>query len=487
MMTASINKKITLAACAAFLMFLNVRAGVCADSPINLSVALPALPVVSGVTQEIEIKVTAPDLAEGTVIDVRLSAESGWGMLIIGGVPASSGEVRCISGISESVSYRWAGAVPIASPIVERIKAEIPRLGASSEVDFQIGVDLRITEVVLPDVVTAGKFNPIVIRMSDAFNPDIDVVPLLERVGVKPEVSLSLVADMATRHAAIEMNPVARKFFEGESGSITDVSHPGQKLVSGVLIKDVDDRAAWRSAEGRSSGFTPPAVGKYHIEAMLKSNAGGLPIKKWESPLFEASGEKLDGSGLPELSSSTLEIISGVDWDISTRARDEIKLLLDGDDRSAEESLGVYLRAAFSASPVRLFGKYINALSATGRSIDELVMFLRALTRGYGDCGALLVTKSGVASWSVSAAGKTSIKPVPDGIAYENERYMTIPFETGGNFTLSIEGSGIGDTSLWKIIPLGVNAKKYSKGKWRKEIFVNTQELTPPPQNVKFN
>jgi hypothetical protein len=474
----------TLAALAALLILSNARPGLCADDTlISISAALPALPVISGVTQEIVIKVTAPGLAEDRAVDVRLSAESGWGMLLIGGVPASSGVARCMPGVPERVPYRWAGAVPIAMPVVERIRAEIPLLGASGEVDFQVGLDLRITEITMPDAAAAGKFNPIAIRMGDAFNPDIDAVTLLERVGVKPEVSISLVADSAARSGAVEMSPVAGKFFEGEGGTISDAAYPGQKLVPGVLARDPGGSAEWRSSEGGVVGFTPPSEGKYRIEAALKSNAGGLPIKMWESPPFEVSGERLDVSGLPELISSTIEVMSGVDWNTSVRALDEIRPLLDGgEDSLAAESLGVYLHAAFSASPVRLFGKYANALSATGRGADSLAAFLRSLARGYGSCGVLLVTKSGVASWSVSAAGRASTGPA----AYENERYIAIPFEAGGDFTLRLKGSGLGGASLWKIIPLGVNAKKYPEGKWVKDVFVNTQELVPSPRNVKF-
>ncbi|MDR1917262.1 MAG: hypothetical protein LBQ58_11905 [Synergistaceae bacterium] len=487
MMTPNV-KKIISATCTTVLILLTAQIGLCAETSLSLDAALPALPIVAGLTQEIEIRVIAPDLAPGEKIDVRLNAESEWGMLLIGGTPTRSGVVKCVSDIPERISYRWSGAIPISAPVIERITAEISWPKVSADVEFQVGMDLRISDIILPEEVTAGKFNPIDIILHDAFNPNIDVVSILSNAGIQPEVALSIVADSPNNPVAVVSDPVARKFFEGERGSFTDISYPAQKFVSGSLALDLDEHVIWRTSSGRMTGLIPPAIGRYHIEAVLKSNAGGLPIKHWTSPPFEAEGKRPGRDDLPDLIAATLEVMSGIDWSTAARARDEIKpLLTRGETTSAVESLGVYLHMVFSSSPANMFGRYVNALSATGHSMEELVVFLRALVRGYGSHGVLLVTKSGVLSWSATASDKTPLKSEPAGIVYENERFIAIPFEIGGNFTLRINGSNIGDVSLWKIIPLGVNAKKYLKGAWAKEIFVNTQELTPPPQNVKFN
>jgi hypothetical protein len=172
---------------------------------------------------------------------------------------------------------------------------------------------------------------------------------------------------------------------------------------------------------------------------------------------------------MPAFFASTLEVMSGIDLGVSIDAEKKSREFLDrGDPAGAISSLGASLRNAFSASPVPSLGKYAAALASSGKGDEEIFGFLGSLMKGFGDCGVLAFTRKGAAEWIVK-----------DGTAYENERYVTVPFSAQKNIVVRITGSGDDDVSLWKIIAQGTNFKKYPKGNWIKELTVYTAEVKP--------
>jgi hypothetical protein len=320
--------------------------------------------------------------------------------------------------------------------------------------------------------VSAGVFNPMAIVLRDEFNHGLDVASLFGEIGVLPEVSISLVSDDSSTVPAVRGDPVVSAFF-ADKGLAADVSYPPGELRAGSIVADAG-KFVWRGEDGRVSGITPPSGGAFHIEAMLKSNAGGVPLKHWSSPSFEVSAGSPLQADLPELVASTLGILSRLDPDVAANAeRIAYESPARHDAAGVAPSLGAAMRAAFADAPLPMLGRYAAALGESGMGGDELSEFLKTLMAGFEGYGVLLVTKGGLAEWRREG-----------GECYEGGRYVAVPFAGGENFTVRLAGSGDGDVSLWKIIADGVNAKKYDSGKWVKDITVYTAE-TSPPQNAK--
>jgi len=420
---------------------------------------LLVFPVITGLTQDIAITLSSPGASE-----VLIEAKSGWGVLIFPSGPSNSGKVLCSPGVPYHIQYRWAGAPPIRESADEIIKAEAPGRGLSSEVSFKVGIDLQIDAITMPDRVAPGVFNPIDIELHDAFGHDMDVASLYGKIGASPEITMSLVCDSASGEP-VRTDPVVRKFFGDAPGG---TSYPAASLVRGAVTQR-DGRFIWLASDGRVTGITPPSGGTYHIEATLKSNAGGVALKHWASPRFEVSSlDAGDSAGdLPPLAASTLRVLYVLDREAASRAGESFV-------RGNELSIGEALFGAFAQSPAPMLGKYSAALGASGRPGDEIAAFLGGIMKGFPGLGVLLVTRGGLAEWSAPGA------------IYEDDRFLAIPFESGKNLTVRLTGSESGEVSLWKIIPQGVNAKKYPGGRWIKEITVYTSELSPP-QNAKLN
>ena len=95
----------------------------------------------------------------------------------------------------------------------------------------------------------------------------------------------------------------------------------------------------------------------------------------------------------------------------------------------------------------------------------------------------LVLTKSGIGSWKALPEAGGNDAEVSDGRTRPGDLHVVFPFRIGKNFVLKIDGSGKGGTSLWKVIPDGVNRKRYPQGNWRKEITVHTGRLLPPKKD----
>jgi hypothetical protein len=442
---------------AVFLVF--ARPGLAA-AELRLSASMPALPVMTGVTQGVEIEL-AGDAPDGS-FDVEVEAGSGWGVLMFSSGPSGRGTAKISRGAPLCLDYRWSGASPVSAPAAETITAKIPALGLSGELSFQVGVDVRVREISLPGAVRAGAFNPVEIVVEDAFNPSLDIAELIAKTGGAIEISMSLAGGPRPAPAS-GGDPVVGAFF-GETGGGGEASYPGGTFAAGSLARD-GGRFVWRG--GMSSGVTPPAPGEYVIEAILKANLGGVPLKHWTSPSFEVSGNAERPVTHP-LARSALDIIARLDAGVFADATDEVaRRFGEGDAPGALSSLGAHLSRAFGHDPAPSLGKFAAALGASGKGEDEIVNFLVAVMRGFGGCGVLVFTRNGLTDWSAS------------GEALDNGRYVSVPFSSRRNITVRMTGASA-DVSLWKIIPSGVNAKKYPKGSWIKEITVHTSEVTPP-------
>jgi len=457
-------RKIIIVIFLAFTFFKSDRSQADAGE-IRMTKSLPALPVMAGVTQHIEISI--PDGAQGEIFEAEIEAKSGWGILLFTTGPSNSGKARISRELPIKLDYRWSGATPVNASATEIISVDIPKLGLSAEMEFQVGVDVRITGISLPANVSAGVFNPAEISVRDAFNPSLDLIELLGGIGTSLEISMSL-AGQSKPVSAVPDDPIVSAFF-GEKNKEIEQSYPGKNFKPGSLELD-GEKFVWRDGEGRAPGITPPSAGRYNIEAALKANLGGAPLKHWSSPAFDVSGGTPSVEGMPAFFASTLAIMSRFDAGASSEAEKHARELLNGGDaQGAITSLGSSLRKAFGASPLQSLGKYAAALASSGRGEDEISNFLSLLMKGFDDCGILLFTRSGVSEWSVEG-----------GSVYENERYVSVPFSPQKNISVKITGSDAAEVSLWKIIAQGTNMKKYPKGNWVKEVTVYTAEVKPP-------
>jgi hypothetical protein len=458
-------QKIIIIVIGGFLCFACHAKAAYADG-LTITKSLPVLPVLAGVTQKIEISLPR-DIPASESFDVEIEAKSGWGVLLFPSGPSGSGMVKITSDTPVMLEYRWSGVTPTDAPVIEKIAAAIPKTGLSGELEFQVGVDVRITEISFPNEMRLGMFNPVEIFARDVFNPSLDVAELLRVIGASAEVSLAMMDDSAGVGLVAREDQVVSAFFS-EKGS--EVSYPGERLQSGTFVASEGGKFVWRGRDGRAAGIVPPSGGQYHIEAALKSNLGGVPLKYWVSPGFDVSGGLVVSDGMPELIASTLSIISRFDAGVFSDAEEKAReLMAKGESQGAIALLGGYLRRVFSVSLLPYLGRYSSALSSSGKGEDEISSFLGAIMKGFGDCGVLIFTRGGLAEWDAK-----------DGTAYENARYISVPFSSRENIAVRIIGSGAEDVSMWKIIAQGTNAKKYPKGKWIKEIAVHTSEVRPP-------
>jgi hypothetical protein len=448
------------------------RGNAAAPPALVLTPGFPVFPVATGLVQT--IKVSLPPGTPAGIYDVSLRSESGMGVLLLPSGPSPSGTVRCSPGAPAVVRYRWAGANPVSGPFSERVSAEAAGIGASGSCVFSVGTDVRIAGASIPGNIAAGKFSPVDVYVADAFNPETDLPSLMNEIGASADLSLSLVLDSAESGEAAAADPAEAEFF-GDGGAT------GQAFgfMRGRVVRS-GGKYVWEGVDARA-GISPPSAGVYHIEAALRANMGGIPLKYWSSPQFRASSYRGAWNGLPVLMASSLRIISRLDAAAAGRAGAAIEEALGrGDQAGAAAMAGAAFAASLGTPPgsregVERLGRLASALGASGESADAIASFMGGFVRGYGEGGVLIFTKGGVSKWRETTGASRAA-------ASENARYVAAPFSQGGNMAIRIEGSGTNGVSLWKIIPEGVNAKKYPAGKWIKEITVHTSEVAPLPR-----
>ncbi|MDR1650479.1 MAG: hypothetical protein LBR87_01675 [Synergistaceae bacterium] len=443
-------------------VFLSLPAGDALHAgEIKAEAGFEVFPAVTGMTQDITI--TLPPEAQNDT-EVFAETSSGWGVLLFPSAPAASGRIKCSPGVPLRLQYRWAGPPPVNGQASESVKVEAPGLG-SAETRFKIGIDLRIDDISLPRDITAGTFNPVDIILKDAFDPGLDAASILGKAGIRPEISLSLVRESSSGEQQVPDDPVIRRFFG--SGKQEADTFPSDAFTPGSLISR-EGRLFWQSPDGRISGVSPVSAGRYHIEAILKSNAGAVALRHWTSPPFEASWRaSFPRTDLPPLVASTLEILAAFDRDAASKAAGNFAR--DG----SLPPLGEALQSAFTPDAARMLGRYAAALGASGRGEEEIAVFLSNIMKGFSGRGVLLVTKNGLIEW------------VSEGAAiFEGDRILAIPFESGKDVTVRLTGASA-DVSLWKIMDQGVNTRKYPRGNWIKEITVLTSEVNP--RNAAIN
>ena len=468
-----LSKKIPIVLTVAAILISASAASFAEDIPITAKYT--ALPVLTGLTQKIEIKLP-PSVTSG-VYDAVIGAETEWGVLLFPSSPARSGNLEISPDKPAVIEYRWSGATPVNGPVTERIDVRVPELGLSGKVQFYVGIDVRITDVGLPEKIQAGTFNRAEIFVADTFGVEPDLPAMLESLSVQTEAAMTLTLDAAEAGADAGCDPVVRAFFS-DSGDHA-ASYPSDALVPGTLSRTGDGKFIWAASDGKISGIAPLLPGRYHIDAVLKPNTGGPPLRHWSSPPFTVLGNAIQAyNDMPELMASTLSIITALDVKEGKEALSVSReLMVKGDVNSAIAALGRSMRRVSSNSPENGLGRYSAALGASGKSAAEIVNFLGSFIKGYG-YGVLIFTRAGVAECTVKRIPDQKPAIVGNGV-FEGTAIAAAPFAIGHNVTLRLNGAGTEDVSLWKLIPQGVNAKKYPRGKWIKEITVNTTDITP--------
>jgi hypothetical protein len=464
-----ITRKKTLIA--AIPIILALVQGCAAASPaLSVRPKLQIMPVVSGVTQEIEVELSAPGLRDGDVCELSVTAESGLGVLLTDDSPSSSEIASYRIGEPQRIVYRWAGPSPVGFPITETIAVSAPSLGVSSRVSFDVGINLNITAIRVPDDVEAGTPAQIDIEIADSLHPDADIGSILSDLGITPEIMLSL----ATQTESGDLKQAAdsriiAKFFE-DTRAVNDMTYPGSSFTPGRLLRYQDGSVIWESADGTRPRVSPILPGKYVVVATLRSNSGGIGLKEMVSPQFEAVGGPVFSGDAQGVAASTIGILRALGHEYSWAG---------GDPSGVMPQLGAAMRRFALPTPVQTLGRYVQALTSSELEIGDLAGFISPFLRGFEGYGVLIATKGGVKAWEAAASDGTLYKNAPQGRVYEDERYVVIPFELGKNFTLSLSGSGSGAVSLWKIVPEGVNFKEYEAGNWEMEITVDGGVLFP--------
>jgi hypothetical protein len=468
-----LSRRTSILLAAAFIL-ISARAAPTEEN-VSVTAKYATLPVLTGLTQKLEIEL--PPSAPPGSYDAEIGAETDWGVLLLPSGPARSGRLKISRDRPAAIEYRWSGATPVNGPITEKIYVRAPELDISGEVQFQVGVDIRITDVKLPEQIRAGVFNRAEIFVADAFNAGTDLSALFDSLPVQIEAAVVLTLDAAEDGDVLENDPVVRAFFSG--GGVPATSYPSENLIPGTLSRADGGKFIWAGPDGGVSGIAPPSPGKYHIDAVLKPNTGGPPLRHWSSQAFAVSGNtvRID-KNMPDLMASTLRIITAFDRDAGGEAlNSSAELMARGGVNDAIEILGRNMRRVSAGSPGNDLGRFSAALGASGRSADEIVNFLEQFVKGY-EYGVLIFTKGGVAEWNLKRASGPEPAPAGSGI-FEGGAIAAAPFAIGHDLTLRLNGADTEDVSLWKLIPQGVNAKKYPRGKWIKEIKVDTTGVAP--------
>ena len=475
----------------ALLVLLLYPATLHADPVLKLSVTHPILPVVQGVSQKIEIELSSSTLQAGEEHTLSIASRSGMGVMQLPGGPAGKGELRCKIGERIQVAYRWAGAMPTEHAIAEKITVSAPDLGLTNTVDFSIGVDMRVTEIHVPQGAESGKFQAIDLVVRDILHPDADPIALLQNTGATPEVKIALLRDGSNTPATPAQDTFVTKFLGQTAAPQKEIVFPGgNEYKAGHLRKTESGQYIWTSIEGRAPGFTAPAAGDYYIKASFKPGTGGIAVRETTSPLFGVTGSHIPGSDIPGFMGSTVRIVAAYTPEtIPQLTHDVQSALQQGQKDQAASLLGAGMKKIGVSSPVHVLGRYVETLAESQTSIEEISSYIQNFLRGYGGYGVLIVSRSGVASWNAVSPDKAALSTAPKNLVasvpaqarlYVGDRYLVIPFETGKNFTLNLTGSNKGSASLWKIIPEGVNRKNYPQGDWEKEISVHGGQLLPP-------
>lgn len=461
-----------------------------ADSPLRVSVAHPVFPVVQGISQKIEIELSSPSLKAGEEHRLHISSGSGMGILQLPGGPATKGEVRCRAGERVSIQYRWAGAVPTERPVAEKITVSAPDIGATEIVEFSIGVDLRVTEIRVPLRAESNKRGDIGLVVQDTLHPNADLAAMLQNLGIAPELRISLQRDGSDTPVTPVEDAFVARFLGKKTAPQKEVAFPPEYTRGRLAKAPGGEKYEWTNADGGPPGFVAPTAGSYHIKASFKPGTGGVAVRETVSSAFDVSGETSPGSDIPGYMGSTVRIVATYRPEAIPQLTQDIHTALQqGGSAQAASFLGAAMKKTGASSPSHTLGKYVETLAETQMNVDELSPYIQSFLRGYGGYGVLILSRSGVASWKAIMPDNTALVPAPKNLGenasaqarlYVGDRYVVIPFELGKNFTLNIAGSNKGGTSLWKVMPEGVNRKTYPQGDWEKEVTVYAGQVQPP-------
>lgn len=443
------------------------------------------VPISSGVAQELVIELAdAPPTETG--YETFVEFETPFGVLLSEGTPTPSNRFMLHPGEKLRLGYRWSGATPTGQPVDEIVTARIPMLNLSAQASFSVGIDLQIREIRLPREIPGGAVSRVDVVVYDAMHPDADISPILSAINVKPELVMTLLEEGPAGTQRPAGTPIVARFFGGIGASATEPTYPAGSFKMGMLAKDIEGRYLWRSIDGREPSIAPAVPGEYRINATLRADTGGPTTREFTSPPFRTTDFESTSTALPEPMASTVEIIARLNPNLKREAATQTAdLVTAGKPHAAAAELGRYLRQTATPNPVQMLGRYVHAIIGGEMIVDDLAGgFIRDILKGYGQHGVLIVSKRGVKRWT-ARVGTEKYTLAPQGRIYEDERHIVIPFTSGTNFVVELEGSGQGATTLWKITPDGVNKKHYPQGKWNKSVTVYTSVLTPPPAKTK--
>jgi hypothetical protein len=435
-----------------------------------VSLLTPILPVSFGVMQEIGITLDSPGSGVSDEFEATVTAESGYGILLLPDAPAPSGSLTCRTGEVTALQYRWSGALPIDAPVTETVTVQIPTLGLAASAEFSIGVDMRIIDLTISGSAESRRASPVSVLMRDSFHPDAPIDSILSSLGITPELRLLLIPDSPIADLDPTVALIVSRFLGERTPAIHKTAYPSDEFKQGFLSGGSEAGTfTWNSADGQSPEVSPPAPGQYLLTAILKPNTGGVAVKEFTTR-FEAGGAMPPAWGLPGLFGAAAEILDALGSPSTEAAAAAARESLEThDEGQAAEFLGRAFKNTPGASDLSALGKFADAVVSV-LDIESASPFMQSFLSGYGSAGVLVMTKSGVKSWNTDLATNFSSS---------SGSYVVIPFNAEKNFILNVEGSDEGATSLWKIVPQGVNRKEYAKGDWEKEITVYTAQLAP--------
>ncbi|GHV28920.1 hypothetical protein FACS1894167_07170 [Synergistales bacterium] len=451
-----------------------------ASGPLLVSLKTPILPIAAGITQEIEIFL---DDSLADEYQVTLTSESGYGVLLFKDSPAVSGTILCKGGEPSRVPYRWSGPVPTDAPAEEVITVSIPELGVTEKAAFSVGVKLVIDDVQIDRQVPAGLPRPVYVTVRDEFHPHdpntADALrgsDILRKLGAAPELKITLISDSPPRPSEAIADKIAARYLGGAGAASRGTAYPNEFKAGMLTIARTDGpqdgaevRTVWTTAEGGYPEVTPPSPGEYRVAAAVKT-LGATGVSTAESNPFTAEEEGGVSAGLPLFYDATLKILSASGVNAAPLAGQARDALSSGREKEAAELLGAAFKGLSGSAQIKAFGSYTGALISSGESVDGVARYLQNFLGGYTGRGVLIIDASGVKSWKTSPPGVQHVK---------SGKYLIIPFDTAKNFVLELEGSGTGDTALWKIVRQGTNKKTYKAGDWTKEITVFTSDAAP--------
>ena len=189
---------------------------------------------------------------------------------------------------------------------------------------------------------------------------------------------------------------------------------------------------------------------------------------------------------LGEIYKSSVLELEGTKEEQNSAAKKIYLLLKEGKDKEAAKTIGTLLGVKKKNSLLYM-GRYCqNFLPLAGDSTDLQIKYLEGFVAGYAKTGVVVLSKEGVASFSVygkkrgtkwkEADSKTS-QDNSGGVFYTAKNSVFIPFRAGHVLKIDIISAKSGTVNMWKILNDGINSKAWECGQWEREVTVRGDKL----------